>query len=59
MLYEIIILIHREVWPEDGIFGEVGIQTDEELTMLETIYNTDMGVDLTGAWVNYVKSTML
>ncbi|KAL0882454.1 hypothetical protein ABMA27_000930 [Loxostege sticticalis] len=37
----------REVWPEEGIFGEMGIQPEEELDMLETIYNTDMGVELT------------
>nr|QCH40580.1 timeout [Chilo suppressalis] len=37
----------REVWPEEGIFGEIGIQADEELSMLETIYNTDLGVEMT------------
>lgn len=40
--------MYREVWPEEGIFGEMGIQPEEELDMLETIYNTDMGVELTG-----------
>lgn len=34
----------REVWPEDGIFGASDIAEDEELSMLETIYNTDLGV---------------
>ncbi|VVC99333.1 unnamed protein product [Leptidea sinapis] len=37
----------REVWPEEGIFGIDGIQEHEELEMLETIYNTDLGVELT------------
>ncbi|CAH2105801.1 unnamed protein product [Euphydryas editha] len=36
----------REVWPEEGIFGVEGIPEDEELDMLETIYNTDLGVDV-------------
>ncbi|CAH0725288.1 unnamed protein product, partial [Brenthis ino] len=36
----------REVWPEEGIFGVSGIQEDEELDMLETIYNTDLGVEV-------------
>ncbi|XP_068631515.1 protein timeless homolog [Battus philenor] len=36
----------REVWPEEGIFGLNGISEDEELDMLETIYNTDLGDDL-------------
>ncbi|XP_063824228.1 protein timeless homolog isoform X1 [Ostrinia nubilalis] len=36
----------REVWPEDGIFGEIGIQPEEELNMLETIYSTDLGVEI-------------
>ncbi|CAF4815805.1 unnamed protein product [Pieris macdunnoughi] len=35
----------REVWPEEGIFGTEGIQEHEELDMLETIYNTDLGVE--------------
>ncbi|OWR52896.1 timeout [Danaus plexippus plexippus] len=35
----------REVWPEDGIFGVSGMPEDEELDMLETIYNTDLGLD--------------
>ncbi|XP_050343206.1 protein timeless homolog [Nymphalis io] len=35
----------REVWPEEGIFGDTGITEDEELDMLETIYNTDLGVE--------------
>ncbi|KAG6441528.1 hypothetical protein O3G_MSEX001806 [Manduca sexta] len=35
----------REVWPEEGIFGVSGIPEDEELDMLETIYNTDLGVE--------------
>ncbi|XP_049869881.1 protein timeless homolog [Pectinophora gossypiella] len=35
----------REVWPEEGIFGESGIAEDEELNMLETIYNADLGVE--------------
>ncbi|XP_031767070.2 protein timeless homolog isoform X2 [Galleria mellonella] len=35
----------REVWPEEGIFGVNGIPEDEELEMLETIYNTDLGVE--------------
>ncbi|CAK1545835.1 unnamed protein product [Leptosia nina] len=34
----------REVWPEEGIFGTEGIQEHEELDMLETIYNTDLGL---------------
>ncbi|XP_013190355.1 protein timeless homolog isoform X2 [Amyelois transitella] len=37
----------REVWPEEGIFGVSGIAEDEELDMLETIYNTDLGVEIT------------
>ncbi|XP_045765295.1 protein timeless homolog isoform X2 [Maniola jurtina] len=37
----------REVWPEEGIFGVDGIPEDEELDMLETIYNTDLGVEVT------------
>ncbi|KAM3967206.1 circadian regulator timeout [Aphomia sociella] len=37
----------REVWPEEGIFGVNGIPEDEELEMLETIYNTDLGVEAT------------
>ncbi|KAJ8727596.1 hypothetical protein PYW07_001715 [Mythimna separata] len=37
----------REVWPDEGIFGTNGISEDEELTMLETVYNTDLGVELT------------
>ncbi|KAJ2951910.1 hypothetical protein O0L34_g4163 [Tuta absoluta] len=37
----------REVWPDEGIFGESGIAEDEELNMLETIYNTDLGVEVT------------
>ncbi|XP_026737157.1 protein timeless homolog [Trichoplusia ni] len=35
----------REVWPEEGIFGTEGITEDEELTMLETVYNADLGVE--------------
>nr|XP_021188135.2 protein timeless homolog isoform X2 [Helicoverpa armigera] len=35
----------REVWPDEGIFGTNGITEDEELTMLETVYNTDLGVE--------------
>lgn len=34
------------MWPEEGIFGVEGIPEDEELDMLETIYNTDLGVDV-------------
>ncbi|CAG4919441.1 unnamed protein product [Colias eurytheme] len=37
----------REVWPEEGIFGVEGIQEHEELDMLETIYSTDLGVEIT------------
>ncbi|KAJ8733265.1 hypothetical protein PYW08_001563 [Mythimna loreyi] len=37
----------REVWPDEGIFGANGISEDEELTMLETVYNTDLGVEPT------------
>ncbi|XP_075971735.1 circadian regulator timeout isoform X2 [Anticarsia gemmatalis] len=37
----------REVWPEEGIFGTNGITEDEELTMLETVYNADLGVEAT------------
>ncbi|XP_063619541.1 protein timeless homolog [Cydia splendana] len=36
----------REVWPEDGIFGATDIQQEEELEMLETIYGTDLGVEV-------------
>ncbi|KPJ08860.1 Protein timeless-like [Papilio machaon] len=36
----------REVWPEEGIFGVSGIPEDEELEMLQTIYNTDLGVEV-------------
>ncbi|XP_013165122.1 PREDICTED: protein timeless homolog isoform X1 [Papilio xuthus] len=36
----------REVWPEEGIFGVSGIAEDEELEMLQTIYNTDLGVEV-------------
>ncbi|KAI8424376.1 hypothetical protein MSG28_002902 [Choristoneura fumiferana] len=36
----------REVWPEDGIFGASDIPEDEELNMLETIYSTDLGVEM-------------
>ncbi|XP_038223054.1 protein timeless homolog [Zerene cesonia] len=36
----------REVWPEEGIFGVEGIQEHEELDMLETIYSTDLGVEI-------------
>ncbi|XP_046963189.1 protein timeless homolog [Vanessa cardui] len=36
----------REVWPEEGIFGVTGVTEDEELDMLETIYNTDLGVEV-------------
>ncbi|XP_047528915.1 protein timeless homolog [Vanessa atalanta] len=36
----------REVWPEEGIFGVAGVTADEELDMLETIYNTDLGVEV-------------
>ncbi|CAH2229665.1 jg20407 [Pararge aegeria aegeria] len=36
----------REVWPEEGIFGVDGIPEDEELDMLGTIYNTDLGVEV-------------
>ncbi|CAH0763660.1 unnamed protein product [Diatraea saccharalis] len=42
----------RDVWPEDGIFGEIGIQADEELNMLETIYNTDLDIELTDEVIN-------
>lgn len=38
----------REVWPEEGIFGVEGIPEDEELDMLETVYNTDLGVEVIG-----------
>lgn len=38
----------REVWPEEGIFGSNGITEDEELTMLETVYNADLGVETPG-----------
>lgn len=38
----------REVWPEEGIFGTSEITTDEELTMLQTVYNADLGVEPTG-----------
>lgn len=34
------------MWPEEGIFGTIGIPTDEELSMLETVYNTDLGVEI-------------
>ncbi|KAL4716642.1 hypothetical protein ACJJTC_008277 [Scirpophaga incertulas] len=46
----------REVWPDEGIFGESGIQTDEELVMLETIYNTDIGVEITDVTDNVVET---
>ncbi|CAK1598882.1 unnamed protein product [Parnassius mnemosyne] len=36
----------REVWPEEGIFGVIGIAEDEELDMLQTIYSTDLGVEI-------------
>ncbi|XP_047983993.1 protein timeless homolog isoform X2 [Leguminivora glycinivorella] len=36
----------REVWPEEGIFGASDIQQEEELEMLETIYGTDLGVEV-------------
>ncbi|GBP19670.1 Protein timeless homolog [Eumeta japonica] len=36
----------REVWPEGGIFGEDGIPAEDELIMLETIYTTDLGVQI-------------
>ncbi|CAB3239308.1 unnamed protein product [Arctia plantaginis] len=39
----------REVWPEEGIFGTNGITEDEELTMLETVYNADLGVEASEA----------
>ncbi|XP_026322138.1 protein timeless homolog [Hyposmocoma kahamanoa] len=35
----------RELWPEEGIFGADGIAEDEELEMLETVYNADLGGD--------------
>ncbi|KAJ0178758.1 hypothetical protein K1T71_005533 [Dendrolimus kikuchii] len=38
----------REVWPEEGIFGTMDIEQDEELNMLESIYNADLGVEITG-----------
>lgn len=37
----------REVWPEEGIFGAIGISEVEELTMLETVYKADLGVEAT------------
>ncbi|XP_022825293.1 protein timeless homolog [Spodoptera litura] len=37
----------REVWPDEGIFGTAGITEDEELTMLETVYNAELEVETT------------
>ncbi|CAH0605836.1 unnamed protein product [Chrysodeixis includens] len=37
----------REVWPEEGIFGTEGITEDEEMSMLETVYNADLGEEET------------
>ncbi|KAG7308218.1 hypothetical protein JYU34_006890, partial [Plutella xylostella] len=37
----------REVWPEEGIFGVSDMPQEEELNMLETIYNADLGVEVT------------
>ncbi|KAH9640510.1 hypothetical protein HF086_018176 [Spodoptera exigua] len=37
----------REVWPDEGIFGTAGITEDEELTMLETVYNAELEIETT------------
>ncbi|KAF9414109.1 hypothetical protein HW555_007868 [Spodoptera exigua] len=37
----------REVWPDEGIFGTTGITEDEELTMLETVYNAELEIETT------------
>lgn len=48
------------MWPEEGIFGTMDIEQDEELNMLESIYNADLGVDsvVTGKnWQNMVQNS--
>lgn len=39
----------REVWPEESSFGSVGIEPEQELTLLQDIFKANLGQSA-GKW---------
>lgn len=39
----VLLLIFREVWPEDSVFGNPGLNSNGELDILKQIFDADLG----------------
>lgn len=46
ILYNICILLFREIWPEVSYFGKPGLSNKDELDILKQIFHADIGVPI-------------